>query len=126
MSDFILQKYMDDLSDADLVLVPIEGMNRLQFARPSDRGRARMFNRRSINPGLCRPPCPGVSRKAIDLKNPQEMTDVALCQQGKYMSFRGAQRAATEKGSSTRSLTPNLKTHAAANSLLFSDGWVDS
>ena len=54
MSDFILHKYLDDLSDADLRLRPVEGMHPIALAaRAPDRRRADVQQHDQARLGPC-------------------------------------------------------------------------
>jgi hypothetical protein len=92
MSDFILDKYLGDLSDADLRLRPIEGMNPIALQLGHLVVAEQMFNN-MINPGSA-PELPDGFKEAHDLKN-KELSDSGFVGKEKYVELLKAQRAAT-------------------------------
>ena len=92
MSDFILNKYMDDLSDADLRLRPVEGMHPIALQLGHLIVAEQMFNE-MINPGST-PALPDGFKEAHDLKN-KELSDSGFVSKDKYLELWKAQRAAT-------------------------------
>jgi DinB superfamily len=92
MSDFILDKYLSDLSDADLRLRPIEGMNPIALQLGHLVVAEQAFNN-MINPGTA-PELPVGFKEAHDLKN-KELSDAGFVGKEKYVELLKAQRAAT-------------------------------
>jgi uncharacterized damage-inducible protein DinB len=93
MSDFILHKYIDDLSDADLRLRPVEGMHPIALQLGHLILAEQMFNN-MINPESA-PALPDGFKEAHDLKN-KELSDSGFVSKDKYMELFAAQRAATK------------------------------
>jgi hypothetical protein len=93
MSDFILDKYLSDLSEADLRLRPIEGMNPIALQLGHLVVAEHMFNN-MINPGSA-PALPDGFKEAHDLKN-KELTDAGFVSKDKYIELLKVQRAATK------------------------------
>ncbi len=93
MSDFILQKYLSDLSDADLRVVPVEGMNSIALQLGHLIVAENMFVN-MINPGSA-PELPAGFKEAHDIKN-KDVTDAGFVGKGTYLELMAAQRAATQ------------------------------
>ena len=93
MSDFILHKYIDDLSDADLRLRPVEGMHPIALQLGHLILAERMFND-MIEPGSA-PPLPEGFAEAHDLKK-VEGDDSRFRSKEEYVKLWGEQRAATK------------------------------
>jgi DinB superfamily len=92
MSDFILDKYLADLSDEDIRLRPIEGMNPIALQLGHLIAGERMFNE-LVRPGSS-PPLPEGFKEAHDLKN-KDLTNAGFLSKDKYVELLKAQRAAT-------------------------------
>jgi uncharacterized damage-inducible protein DinB len=92
-SDFIMNKYLADLSDADLLIVPVEGMNsiavQLGHLIASERNMVE-----SVSPGLS-PELPAGFADNHSLKG--EVKDRKLATKDEYLKLWSAQRAATKK-----------------------------
>ncbi len=93
MSDFILNKYVDDLSDADIRLRPVEGMHPIALQLGHLIVAEQMFNN-MIKPGAA-PELPDGFKEAHDLKN-KELSDAGFVSKNKYIELFAAQRAATK------------------------------
>jgi hypothetical protein len=93
MSDFILNKYVDDLSDADIRLRPVEGMHPIALQLGHLIIAEQMFNN-MVNPGSA-PELPDGFKEAHDLKN-KELSDAGFVSKNKYIELFAAQRAATK------------------------------
>ena len=93
MSDFIFHKYVDDLSDADLRLRPIEGMHPIALQLGHLIVAEQMFND-MIKPGSA-PALPDGFKEAHDLKN-KELSDSGFVSKDKYLELLATQRAATK------------------------------
>jgi uncharacterized damage-inducible protein DinB len=91
-SDFILQSYVKDLSDADLLIRPIEGMKPIALQLGHLVLAEEMFVN-MIKPGSA-PALPDGFKEAHDLKK-QELSDAGFLGKDKYLELLGAQRAAT-------------------------------
>ena len=91
MSDFILHKYLDDLSDADLRLRPVEGMHPIALQFGHLIVAEQMFND-MIKPGSA-PALPEGFKEAHDLKN-KELSDAGFVSKDKYFELLATQRAA--------------------------------
>ena len=94
MSDFILKKYLEDLSDADLKIQPMEGFNpialQLGHLIASERSMMEM-----VTPGAS-PPLPAGFAEKHDLKKPS--TDHSrFSTKDEYIKLWDLQRAATKK-----------------------------
>jgi hypothetical protein len=94
MSDFILNKYLDDLSDQDIRLRPIEGMHSIALQLGHVIAGERMFVE-MVKPGSS-PPLPEGFNEAHDLKN-KDLSDAGFLSKDKYIALLKAQRAATLK-----------------------------
>jgi len=92
MSDFILDKYLTDLSDEDLRLRPIEGMHPIALQLGHLIAGERMFVE-LVKPGSS-PPLPDGFKEAHDLKN-KDLTDAGFVSKEKYLDLLKAQRVAT-------------------------------
>jgi hypothetical protein len=93
MSDFIMNKYLDDLTDADLRLVPVEGMHPIALQLGHLISAERMFVE-YVSPGLS-PELPAGFADNHSLKN--EVPDRKLATKDEYVKLWAAQRAATKK-----------------------------
>lgn len=93
MSDFILKSYVGDLSDAELKMVPIEGMNPIALQLGHLISAERMFAE-MIKPGAS-PTLPAGFEEAHSLKN-QSGDDSRFLTKDEYMKLYEAQRAATK------------------------------
>jgi hypothetical protein len=94
LSDFIVNKYLDDLSDADLRLVPVEGMHPIAFQL----GHLITSERRLVDmvaPGAS-PALPSGFEEHHDIKNPPK-DSTHLAPKAEYMRLWALQRAATKK-----------------------------
>jgi len=100
MSDHILKRYLDGLSDADLRLRPVEGMNpiALQFGHliASERSFMEM-----VKPGAS-PPLPSGFAETHDLKNAAK-DNARFATKDEYIKLWDAQRAATKAALATTS-----------------------
>ena len=92
-SDFILNKYLDDLSDADLRLRPVEGMHPIALQLGHLVVAEQMFND-MIKPGSA-PALPDGFKESHDLKN-KELTDSGFVTKAKYVELLATQRAAAK------------------------------
>jgi len=93
ISDFILQSYVKDLSDADLKLVPIDGMHPIALQLGHMINAERMFAE-MVKPGLS-PPLPAGFEEAHSPKNPPSDPSKYLTKDG-YLKLYEAQRTATK------------------------------
>jgi DinB superfamily len=93
MSDFILNKYLDDLSDADLRLMPVEGMHPIALQLGHLIVAERMFNE-FVRPGAA-PALPEGFAEAHDLKN-KSLDDSGFVSKEKYLELLAAQRSTTK------------------------------
>jgi uncharacterized damage-inducible protein DinB len=93
LGDYILYKYIDDLSDADLRLRPVEGMHpialQLGHIIVGENAFANM-----IQPGSA-PPLPDGFAQAHDFKN-KELSDSGFVSKDQYVELLKAQRSATK------------------------------
>jgi hypothetical protein len=94
MSDFILKKYLEDLSDADLKIRPVEGMNPIALQLGHLVGAERYFAE-MIQPGSA-PPLPSGFDAAHDLKK-QEGDDSRFLTKDEYLKLYETQRAHLKK-----------------------------
>jgi uncharacterized damage-inducible protein DinB len=94
MSDFILSKYLADLSDEDIRLRPIQGMHPIALQLGHLIAGERLFVE-MVKPGSS-PPLPDGFNEAHDLKN-KNLTDAGFVTKEKYLELLKAQRAATLK-----------------------------
>ena len=92
MSDFIMDKYLAELSDDDIRLRPIEGMHPIALQLGHLIAGERMFIE-LVKPGAS-PPLPDGFKEAHDLKN-KDLTDAGFLSKDKYVELIKAQRAAT-------------------------------
>ena len=94
MSDFILKAYVNDLSDADLRLVPVEGMHpiALQLGHLIS---AERYVKEMIKPGSA-PPLPEGFAEAHDIKN-ADLDDSGFVSKEKYLELLAAQRSVTKE-----------------------------
>ena len=92
-SDFIMNKYLADLSDADLLIVPVEGMHsiavQLGHLIASERNMIE-----SVSPGLS-PELPAGFADNHSLKD--DVKDRKLATKDEYLKLWAAQRTATKK-----------------------------
>jgi uncharacterized damage-inducible protein DinB len=93
MSDMIMDKYLSDLSDADLRLRPVEGMHPIALQLGHLIVTEQTFNN-MIKPGSASA-LPDGFKEAHDLKN-KELTDAGFVGKDKYLELLKAQRAATK------------------------------
>ncbi len=91
MSDFIFKSYVGDLTDAELKLVPVEGMNPIALQLGHLISAERMFAE-MVKPGSS-PALPSGFEEAHDLKN-REGDDSRFLSKDDYMKLYEAQRAA--------------------------------
>jgi uncharacterized damage-inducible protein DinB len=91
-SDFIIKKYIEDLSDADLRLRPVEGMHPIALQLGHLIVAERLF-KEWIKPGSA-PPLPEGFAEAHDIKKP-EGADSRFATKGEYLKLWDQQRAAT-------------------------------
>ena len=89
----ILHKYVDDLSDADLRLRPVEGMHPIALQLGHLILAEQMFIN-MIKPGSA-PALPDGFEEAHDYKN-KELTDSGFVSKDKYLELLAANRAATK------------------------------
>jgi hypothetical protein len=92
MSDFILKSYVGDLSDADLKIVPIEGMKPIALQLGHVISAERMFAE-MIKPGSS-PALPAGFEETHSFKNPS-WDESRFLGKEEYMKLYEAQRAAT-------------------------------
>jgi hypothetical protein len=92
MSDFIMDKYLAELSDDDIRLRPIEGMHPIALQLGHLIAGERMFIE-LVKPGSS-PPLPDGFKEAHDFKN-KDLTDGGFLSKDKYVELMKAQRAAT-------------------------------
>jgi hypothetical protein len=93
MSDFIMNKYLEDLTDADLKLVPVEGMHTIALQLGHLISAERMFVE-YVSPGLS-PELPAGFADNHSLKN--DVPNRKLATKDEYLKLWSAQRAATKK-----------------------------
>jgi uncharacterized damage-inducible protein DinB len=93
MSDFILKSYVKDLSDAELKLVPVDGMKPIALQLGHMIVAERMFAE-MVKPDSS-PPLPTGFEEAHSVKNPPA-DDSQFVTKDKYMELYEAQRAATK------------------------------
>jgi uncharacterized damage-inducible protein DinB len=91
MSDFILKSYVGDLTDAELKIVPVEGMNPIARQLGHLISAERMFAE-MVKPGSS-PALPAGFEEAHSLKN-REGDDSRFLTKDEYMKLYEAQRAA--------------------------------
>jgi hypothetical protein len=91
MSDFVLKSYLGDLSDAELKIVPIEGMNPIALQLGHLISAERMFAE-MVKPGSS-PPLPAGFDEDHSLKN-RDGNDSRFLGKDAYMKLYEAQRAA--------------------------------
>jgi len=94
MSDFIIKKYVDDLSDADLRLKAVEGMHSIALQLGHLIASERWFVEK-IAPGLS-PALPEGFTENHDIKNPPK-NDTGFLSKDAYLKLWEAQRSATKK-----------------------------
>ncbi len=90
MSDFILKSYLSDLSDADLKLVPVEGMHPIALQLGHMISAERMFAE-LVKPGNS-PPLPAGFEDAHSTKNPPK-DDSKYLTKDEYVKLYESQRA---------------------------------
>jgi uncharacterized damage-inducible protein DinB len=93
LSDMVIKKYLDDLSDADLKLEPVEGMHSIAVQLGHLIEGERMFIE-YVSPGLS-PELPAGFGDSHSLK--AETKDRKLASKDEYVKLWDAQRAATKK-----------------------------
>jgi hypothetical protein len=93
LSDFILKSYVGDLSDSDLKIVPIEGMNPIALQLGHLISSERMFAE-MIKPGVS-PALPAGFEEAHSLKN-ENKDDSRFLSKDAYMKLYESQRADTK------------------------------
>lgn len=98
MSDFMVKKYLEDLSDQDLRLIAVEGMNSIAVQLGHLITVERMFVEH-ISPGLS-PELPAGFKESHDLKNPAKDPKTFATKE-EYLMLWDAQRAATKKALAT-------------------------
>lgn len=95
MGDMILSKYVEDLSDADLKIRPLDGMNpiawQLGHLVAAERGMVE-----GIKPGSC-PPLPEGFDQLHGRENTTNLDPAQLRTKAEYLSLLKAQREATKK-----------------------------
>jgi DinB superfamily len=94
MSDFVLKSYLADLSDADLLLRPVEGMHSIALQLGHLIATERYVND-LIKPGAP-PPLPEGFDKAHDIKN-ANLDDSGFVSKEKYLELLAAQRSFTKE-----------------------------
>jgi uncharacterized damage-inducible protein DinB len=92
-SDFIMNKYLGDLSDADLKIEAVEGMHPIAVQLGHLIAAERMFIE-YVSPGLS-PELPAGFADSHSLKN--DVKDRKLATKDEYLKLWAAQRAATKK-----------------------------
>jgi hypothetical protein len=93
MSDFILQSYLKDLSDADLKLVPVDGMHPIALQLGHLISAERMFAE-MVKPGTS-PPLPEGFADSHSVKTPPK-DDSKYLTKDAYLKLYAAQRAAVK------------------------------
>jgi hypothetical protein len=93
LSDFILKSYVGDLSDSELKIVPVEGMNPIALQLGHLISAERMFAE-MLKPGIS-PALPAGFDEAHSLKD-QKGDDSRFLSKDAYMKLYEAQRAATK------------------------------
>jgi hypothetical protein len=93
MSDHILKSYLGDLSDADLRLRPVEGMNSIALQLGHLIASERVMVEK-VKPGAS-PPLPAGFAETHDLKN-AERDESRFATKAEYIKLWDAQRAATK------------------------------
>jgi uncharacterized damage-inducible protein DinB len=93
VSDFIVNKYLADLSDSDLKLEAVEGMHSIAVQLGHLIAGEKMFVD-AVSPGLS-PELPAGFAESHSLKG--EVTDRKLATKDEYVKLWEAQRAATKK-----------------------------
>jgi DinB superfamily len=93
MSDFIMNKYLGDLTDADLKIVPVEGMHPIALQLGHLISAERMFIE-YVSPGLS-PELPAGFSENHSLK--EAVPDRKFATKDEYLKLWAAQRAATKK-----------------------------
>jgi uncharacterized damage-inducible protein DinB len=93
LSDLVIKKYLDDLSDADLTLEPVEGMHSIAVQLGHLIAGERMFIE-YVSPGIS-PELPSGFADSHSLK--AETKDRKLASKDEYVKLWDAQRAATKK-----------------------------
>ena len=92
-SDMILKKYVEDLSDADFLVRPVEGMNHIAWQMGHLVSAERMFVE-LVQPGAS-PPLP----EGFDARHNKEASasDKGFATKAEYLKLWDAQRAATKR-----------------------------
>jgi hypothetical protein len=93
MGDFIIKSYLKDLSDADLLLRPVESMNPIALQLGHLIVAERMF-KEWVKPGSA-PPLPEGFAEAHDLKKP-DGDDARFATKEEYLKLWDEQHAATK------------------------------
>src|SRR5262245_10830845 len=93
ISDYILKRYLEDLSDADLRVRPIEGMNPIALQLGHLISAERMFVE-LVQPGAS-PPLPAGFKETHDLKSTVK-DDSKFASKDEYIKLWDAQRTATK------------------------------
>jgi hypothetical protein len=94
MADHILNAYLGDLSDADLVIRPVEGQNHIAWQLGHLISSERMFVE-GIKPGSC-PPLPAGFDEAHNKEASMSDDPTKFLSKQKYLEIYQAQRAATK------------------------------
>jgi DinB superfamily len=94
ISEFTLKSYLGDLSDADLLLRPIEGMHPIALQLGHLINTERFVNE-LVKPGSA-PPLPEGFEKAHDIKN-ADLDDSGFVSKETYLELMAAQRAHTRE-----------------------------
>jgi hypothetical protein len=94
MSDMVLKAYLSDLTDADLLLRPVDGMHSIALQLGHLIGTERYVNE-LIKPGAT-PPLPEGFEKAHDIKN-ADLDDSGFVSKEKYLELMAAQRKVTRE-----------------------------
>src|SRR5262245_59054708 len=97
-SDFILKSYVGDLSDAEIRLQPVEGMNSIALQLGHLIAAERHFME-LVKPGTS-PPLPAGFADAHDFKNAAR-DEKALATKAEYLKLWDTQRAATKAALAT-------------------------
>jgi hypothetical protein len=94
-SDFIAKKYLDDLSDADLKVSPMDGINTIAWQLGHLISAERMFVE-GVKPGTC-PPLPEGFEAAHPRGGDKESDASKYFTKAAYLKAWETQRAATKK-----------------------------
>src|SRR3712207_1174139 len=93
-SDMILNGYVNDLADADLLLRPVEGMNHIAWQIGHLIASERMMVE-GVKPGSC-PPLPDGFEQAHDRENTRSDDRSQFRTKDEYLRLMREQRAATK------------------------------